>query len=371
MERRDFAKTILGGAALAPNAAAQAPVARRSPVSHPWGPGTKVTLQAGADPTDEDLQFVHQIGCSYVQLHVDEKDATLENFVRLKNKVETAGLKVWNIGHTGNRNIEEITLNLPGRDKKIEQYKQYLRNMNKVGVRYVTYAHMANGIWSTDRETTRGGAPARAFDMSSKSAKGNWSGKVYQGPLTHGRVYSEQEIWDNYEFFIRQVAPAAEEQNVFIGIHPDDPPVPMLGGVPRCIFSNFEGYKRAMEIANSTHIGICFCIGTWLEAGELAGADPATAIKYFGDRGKIWKVHFRNMSAPLPHFVEAFVDNGYYDMYKAMKALAEIGFDGGIIGDHFPQMAGGPKVAVAYTIAWMRAMVQRAEAETAAARAKA
>ena len=36
-----------------------------------------------------------------------------------------------------------------------------------------------------------------------------------------------------------------------IGIHPDDPPVPKLAGVPRCIFSNFEGYKRAMASGRS------------------------------------------------------------------------------------------------------------------------
>jgi mannonate dehydratase len=62
---------------------------------------------------------------------------------------------------------------------------------------------------------------------------------------------------------------------VRIGIHPDDPPQPMLAGVPRCIFSNFEGYKRAIEIANSPNIGVCLCCGSWLEGGKkLTGADP-------------------------------------------------------------------------------------------------
>jgi mannonate dehydratase len=52
-----------------------------------------------------------------------------------------------------------------------------------------------------------------------------------------------------------------------IGIHPDDPPVPELGGVPRCIFGNFDGYIRALEIANSPNIGVCLCAGTWMEGG--------------------------------------------------------------------------------------------------------
>ena len=46
----------------------------------------------------------------------------------------------------------------------------------------------------------------------------------------------------------------AEELGMRIGIHPDDPPVEELGGVPRCIFGNFAGYARALEIANSPNI---------------------------------------------------------------------------------------------------------------------
>ena len=78
----------------------------------------------------------------------------------------------------------------------------------------------------------------------------------------------KKEIWDNYEDFIKQIAPLAEQLGIFIGIHPDDPPVPMLGGVPRCIFGNIEGYKRALEIANSPSVGVSLCCGTWLEGGE-------------------------------------------------------------------------------------------------------
>ncbi len=328
----------------------------------PWSPGIKVAMQLGANPSDEDLQFMQQVGVNYAAVSVDRKDDNVANFLRIKTKIESAGLRVWNIGHDGNRNQEEIVLNLPGRDARIEAYKQYLQNCGKAGIHYVTYAHMGNGIWHTDPETTRGSAAARGFDLA-KGGEGLWAGKIFKGPLSHGRVYTETELWDNYEYFIRRVAPVAEENGVFIGIHPDDPPMPMLAGIPRCIFGNFEGYKKALAMANSPNIGVCLCLGTWLEGGELTGADCVTAIKHFAGMGKLWKIHFRNMTAPLPHFVETFVDNGYYDMYKAMKALREVNFDGVVIGDHFPSMVGGPRVAVAYTVAWIRAMVERAEAE--------
>ena len=41
-------------------------------------------------------------------------------------------------------------------------------------------------------------------------------------------------------------------------------------------------------------------------------------IRDFGGRGKIFEVHFRSVSSPLPHFVETFPDDGYMDMYQVM-----------------------------------------------------
>jgi mannonate dehydratase len=37
-------------------------------------------------------------------------------------------------------------------------------------------------------------------------------------------------------------------------------------------------------------------------------------IQDFGSRGKLIEVHFRNVTSPLPHFVETFPDDGYMDM---------------------------------------------------------
>jgi mannonate dehydratase len=354
-ERRKFAKLALAGAL---GGTALLSRARRGVAKlHDIPPGIKIAVQSSSDPSDEDLQFVKQLGAQYVSIWVHADGATYENFVRLRAKVEAAELKVWNIGNLNVHNMEEVTLNLPGRDQKIEEYKTYLRNLGKAGIYYTTYAHMGNGIWSTQRESTRGGASARAFDLA-KADAGYWDTKVFRGPLTHGRVYSQKEIWDNYTYFIKAVTPVAEEAGVRIGIHPDDPPVPELGGVPRCIFGNFEGYKRAFETADSPNIGMCLCCGTWLEGGNLMGKDVLETIRYFGSRGKIFKIHFRNVSAPLPHFVETFVDDGYMDMDKVMRALREVNFNGVMIPDHIPEMIGGSKAGTAYSIAYMKALLR-------------
>jgi len=361
-QRRKFAKLALVGAL--GGTALLSPSRQGVTKLHDIPPGMKISVQVGSDPNDEDLQFVRQLGAEYVNIWVHADGASYENFMRLREKVEAAGLKVWNIGNLNVHNMEEVTLNLPGRDQKIEDYKTYLRNLGRAGIYYTTYAHMGNGIWSTQRENTRGGAPARAFDLA-KADAGYWDKKIFKGPLTHGRVYSQKEIWDNCTYFIKAVTPVAEEVGVRIGIHPDDPPVPELAGVPRCIFGNFEGYKRALEIADSPNIGMCLCCGTWLEGGKLMGKDVLETIRYFGSRGKIFKIHFRNVNAPLPHFVETFVDDGYMDMYKVMRALREVNYNGVLIPDHIPEMIGGNRAGTAYSIAYMKALLKRANEEFA------
>jgi mannonate dehydratase len=356
LDRREFARWAfgaLGAAALAPKASA---------VVHKVAPGIKLCAQSPAAPTDEQLLFLKQIGAEYVSVGSTPMLRTAEGFMQIKKRYADAGITVWNIGNVSVHNMPEVTLNLPGRAEKIEEYKQYIRNLGKAGIYYSTYAHMGNGIWTSGRTMVRG-ASAREFDQNSPAALGNWDEKVSTGPLSHGRVFTKEEIWENYIYFIKQVAPVAEEAGVRIGIHPDDPPVPVLAGVPRCIFGNFEGYKRALEIANSPNIGICLCCGTWLEGGKkLTGKDPEEMIRYFG-AAKIWKIHFRNVSAPLPHFVETFMDNGYYDMWKIMKALRDVNYDGIVILDHSPTMVGGNFTQTAYGFAYMKALLNRANAE--------
>lgn len=330
-------------------------------------PGMKVAIQMTPEPGQDDLHFIQQLGVKYAVLWTNAQKSSDEYYASRRQLFNEAGIKVYGFGNSDVHNQDAIVLNLPNRDAKIEEYKAHIRNLGKAGIPYTTYAHMANGIWSTTPEMTRGDAKARAFDLD-KALSGDWNGTKYTLPLSHGREYSKEEIWENYEYFIRQVVPVAEEAGVRIGIHPDDPPVPELGGVPRCIFSSFEGYKRALEIADSPNVGICLCVGCWLEGGALMGKDVIDTIHYFGERKKLFKIHFRNVDKPLPHFVETFIDGGYMDMYKVMKALRDVDFNGVLIADHIPQMTDDPRVGAAFSIGYMKALVERVNAEADVAR---
>lgn len=324
-------------------------------------PGMKVAAQMSPEPSEDDLQFVRQMGVEYAVLWTHSEKANYDYFASRRQLFEKHGIKIYGFGNGSVHNQDAIVLNLPNRNEKVEEYKRYIRALGKAGIPYTTYAHMANSVWSTNAETTRGGAQARAFNADKAYEEG--SGSRYKSILSHGREYSAEEIWDNFASFIKEVAPVAEESGIRIGIHPDDPPGLELGGVPRCIFSSFEGYKQALEIANSPNVGICLCVGCWLEGGKTMGEDVIETIRYFGNQGKIFKVHFRNLDQPLPHFVETFVDDGYMDMYKVMKALRQVDFNGVLIPDHIPKMANDHRVGTAYTIAYMNALLRRANEE--------
>ena len=254
LNRRELVRLAVGAVAIA--------VTTRAEPLPPWGPGIKISLQIPNNYDDDYLTFAKQMGVEYVS--IGGRNTSYEYFVSHKRRVEAAGLKIANMGDSSVHNMPQVTLGLPGRDEKIEEYKHYIRNIGRAGIHYTTYAHMGNGIWSSERETTRGGASARAFHQS--TAKGYWAGEVFESPLSHGRRFSEEELWDNWEYFSKQVVPVAEDAGVRIGVHPDDPPVPELGGVPRYMFGTFDGYVRAFEIADSPNVGICLCCGTWMEA---------------------------------------------------------------------------------------------------------
>ena len=359
IKRREFGKLLLGGAAVLASGS-------RSSANYPAvAPGIKIGTGA-QNPTPENMLYLRELGVTWISsADATRETSTIEGFTRIREQWEAGGLKVYNesgrMGPTGAIiNVPEIVLNLPGRDQKIEEYQNYLRFLGQAGIHYMTYGFEGNGNWRSGRATVARGYTASDCNLASPTFEGGWGGKTYKEPLSHGRVFSREEIWENFTYFIKKVAPVAEESGVRIGIHPDDPPQPMLAGVPR-IFTSFDGYKRALEIANSPNVGICLCCGTWLEGGPRMGAEPPEVIRYFGAQKKLFKIHFRNVTSPLPHFTETLMDDGYYDMYRIMEALVDINFDGLVIPDHVPELGsseGGFNRGLAYSLGYLNATLK-------------
>ena len=142
-------------------------------------------------------------------------------------------------------------------------------------------------------------------------------------------------MWSNYRYFIDAIAPVAEEAGVRLALHPDDPPVPTLGGIAR-IFRSVDALKRALEINPSPALGLDLCLGTVSEMGGEGSV--LEAIEYFGKRGQIVYVHFRDVRGTVPRFEECFLGEGNYDPLRVMRALRSAGFTGFILDDHVPHI---------------------------------
>jgi mannonate dehydratase len=313
----------------------------------------KLSMKMNSRPTDDELQFARQLGLDYMYTWVGDDQCDSDSLARLRDQVEAAGLKLWNVGNMSVAKSDKIHLGLPGRDEVIEQFAQFITTIARIGVRYTTFTWEPTQVWSSEPADSRG-ARARYVNLA----------EMRQRPLTHEREWALDELWENFSYFIDAILPVAEAAGVHLSLHPNDPPTDSLGGIP-CLINSFERYQKAYRLANdSPYLGMEFCTGCWLEGGDKFG-DMFEAIQHFTERKKIFIVHFRNVTAPLPEFTETFLDNGYGDMYEAMKTFIASGYDGSMHLDHTPHFVGDvdDRAGTAYAIAYMRALIARAEAE--------
>jgi mannonate dehydratase len=306
--------------------------------------------------TDDDLLFLKQIGMRWARLEFGTEETPFEYLRATQQRFARYGIRIFSGVHYSYRSLK-VQLGQPGRDQDIETYRTFLRDLGRLEIPVASYDfHPANTY--TTNQVERRGYIAREFSIA------DFRNKVEKQRFE--REYSAEEIWAHYTYFVKAVLPVAEEAGVKLALHPDDPPIAKMNGVAK-LFTHYDGYRQAEKIASgSGHWGLTFCVGTWSEGGKEMGKDVFEMIRDFGGRGKIFEVHFRNVSSPLPHFVETFPDDGYMDMYLVMKALREVRFNGAAEPDHVPQLVGDTGVrraGTAYCIAYMRALLRRANEE--------
>ena len=148
-------------------------------------------------------------------------------------------------------------------------------------------------------------------------------------------MVTEEQLWENLQYFLERVVPVAEEANVKLAMHPDDPPLSPIRGVGR-IMRSIENYQRLIDLVPSPVNGIALCQGNFtLMTDDLPGV-----IRHFGEQDKIFFVHFRDVRGTPEKFVETFHDDGKTDMLACMRAYRDIGFEGVLRPDHVPTMEG-------------------------------
>ena len=223
--------------------------------------------------------------------------------------------------------MQKIRLGLPGRDEEIEWFNTMLTNMGKLGIPVVCYNFMAHFGWTrTHTEIPwRGGALVTGYDHAT----------MREQPLTEYGEVSEERLWDNYAYFLKQVLPVAEKAKVKLALHPDDPPLSPIRGIGR-IMRTVENFQRALDLAESEYHGITMCQGNF----TLMTDDLPSVIRNFGAQGRIHFVHFRDVRGGPDNFQEVFHEEGKTDMYACMRVYADLDFQGVLRPDHVPTLEG-------------------------------
>lgn len=321
------------------------------------GDQMKVQSKVVSDYTDEQLMFIKQMGVDYVYALFKDEHSNYDSVMRLLERLSKFGLTATDAGNVNLYKSDKIHLGLPGRDEAIDAYNDFNRILGRAGipVGYMTWE--PNHVLTTEFKVstyTRGGI-GRVVDLEELKTR----------PYSHGRVYPEEEIWDNFKYFLDRALPVCEEAGIKIALHPNDPPVDCLLGVTNLIKSA-QDYRRAFELAgNSPYLGMKMCIGCWLEGGNAFG-DVLEDIRYFIENKKVLLVHFRNVSATMPYFEETLLEDGYADMYELMKQFVRCDYDGSIHVDHVPVWGlpdGCEDSSWAYSTGYMKALLHCAMKE--------
>jgi mannonate dehydratase len=352
MRRRDFFEL---SAALA---ASQAPRAEAA------APPIRMKLGSQHADTDAILKTMAAFGVNHICVRTPSKvldeNWSVEGLTRLREHIESFGLTAEMIEMPTNSALTTSAIKnvligkSPERDREIDAFCQMLRNVSRAGIPRAKYNLTILMVERTEPTPGRGGAMYSTWDYERAQAK--------DPPLTEAGPVSADAAWEHITYFLERVAPAAQEYKVKIACHPHDPAIP--GGKPfrgvHRVMASVDGLKRFVSIKENPYHGLNFCQGTVSEMLDRPSEQIYDVIRYFGERNKIFNVHFRNIKGHIGKFQETFPDNGDVDMARALRVYRDVGYDGMMMPDHAPHIEGdqGARQAYAFEFGYIAALIK-------------
>jgi mannonate dehydratase len=358
MNRRQFVSTSGGAAAALSTNRVQGAIAPK-PVL--------MKLGCQSAPTNEaHLKYFARFGvkniCGYPQTSDGNVYATVEELTRMKDLAEKNGISIDCVGppiltssYIDNEKHPAIMLaQSPERERDIEQIQTLIKNCAKAGLPSIKYNMSILGVLRSGRTPGRGDAMYSTWKLAEAKPK---------TPLTKAGIVDADRFWERIAFFLDRVIPVANEYKIRMACHPQDPGVPPAGyqGVDR-VLGTVDGLKKFIKIQESPYHGLNFCQGTVSEMLHDPGKEIFDVIRYFGSRGKIFNVHFRNIRGHRDDFIEVYPDEGDIDFAKAIQVYKEVGYKYLLMPDHVPLVAADPGglQSFAFCYGYIRALLQAA-----------
>jgi mannonate dehydratase len=232
--------------------------------------------------------------------------------------------------------MDRIRLGRPGRDEELEHVATLVRNLGQLQIPVVCYNWSAILGWlRTDVALRgRGGATVAGYDHD----------RLRDAPAPQLGSADEEDLWTNLRWFLERIVPVAEQAGVRLALHPDDPPLSPIRGVPR-IMRSLDAFQRLLELVPSPANAITLCQGNV----ALMTDDVPAAIRRFGAQDAIAFAHVRDVRGTPERFVETFHDEGPTDMLACLRAYRDIGFTGPMRTDHNPTLEGDSSSVPGYS----------------------
>jgi mannonate dehydratase len=373
MNRRDFMRlTGTAGATLAAAEALAEAHVSASPQRGPAAPSAPkpVKMHVGTQHGDSDaiLRAMAGFGCNNICSRLPsptlDEAWSVESLQRLKERVASFGISLDMVplplssSEISRSESPAVLLGGPDRDRQIENICQMIRNCARAGIFQVKYNLTFIGIPRTTPTPGRGESRYSTFVYT--------EGRQ-EPPLTAAGPIGVDEYWERITYFLERVVPVAAEYKVKMGCHPQDPGMPPGKGWRgvETVLGSVDGLKKFVSIKESPYHGLNFCQGTVSEMLEKPGEQIYDVIRYFGSRGKIFSVHFRNIAGGFLNFRETHIDNGDVDMLKAARVYKEVGYEGMLMPDHVPSIEGdaGGMQGFAFAIGYIKALIAAVSAE--------
>jgi mannonate dehydratase len=252
----------------------------------------------------------------------------------LQGLVEAEGFRLEVI--EDNPPMDRIRLGRPGREEEIEYFCTLVRNLGRLGIPVLCYNWSALLGWVRTELALRGrgGAIVAGYDHR----------RFRDATMPGLEATDEADLWENLRFFLDRVLPVAESAGVRLAMHPDDPPLSPVRGVPR-IMRSVEAFERLLELNPSEANGLTLCQGNF----TLMTDDLPAVIERFGRTGRVHFVHFRDVRGTPERFVETFHDEGPTDMLACVRAYARAGVDAVLRTDHTPTLEGDSAAVPGYS----------------------